>query len=353
MNLWHLEAETPRHPRRVAAGEVVTLTIGTRPVEPGQSVWVTYGVAGGATRRQEAAWRYNAGGNSYWQADIGPFASGTIVDYRIWGRSPQGDASGLTSAFPVGPKLHLALLWHHHQPLYRDASQASPRGSYRQPWVRLHAIRDYYSMAAIVARHPGVHLTINLTPVLLWQLEDYTAHDASDRALELTLKPAEALSPDERTELLATFFDADPEHQIAPHPPYAALLAKHRRGEPMTSQDRRDVQMWFNLAWFGKEFRDGDVRLATGEIASVRRYVDQARGFSTADIVAMVGQQLRIMRAIVPLHRALQDAGQIDVSTTPFYHPILPLLVDTDAATIDRPGSVLPPPFARPDDARA
>ncbi len=340
-------------PRRVSAAQVVTLTIGSWPVEPGQSVWVTYGIAGSAPRRQPAAWRYNAGGNSYWQAEIGPFASGAIVDYRILGRSPEGDAAGLAGAFRVGPKLHLALLWHQHQPLYKDVSRTSPRGSYRLPWVRLHAIRDYYSMAALAGQHPGVHLTINLTPVLLWQIEDYTDRDATDRALELTLKPAEALSLDERRELLETFFDADPDHQIAPHPRYAELWAKRQRGEPMTCHELRDVQMWFNLAWFGKEFRDGEVRLATGATVTVHRYVEQARDFSTGDIAEMVADQLRIMRATVPLHRALQDAGQIEVSTTPFSHPILPLLVDTDAATIDRAGSVLPPRFARPEDAEA
>lgn len=68
--------------------------------------------------------------------------------------------------------ISLALLWHQHQPLYKDPAHPTPEGSYREPWVRLHALRDYYSMAALVAEHPGVHLTINLTPALLWQIED-------------------------------------------------------------------------------------------------------------------------------------------------------------------------------------
>ena len=83
--------------------------------------------------------------------------------------------------------LYLAILWHQHQPFYKDTSRRNPRGSYVQPWVRLHAVRDYYSMAAILKEHPGIHLTINLTPALLWQIDDYVTGQATDAALELTL----------------------------------------------------------------------------------------------------------------------------------------------------------------------
>ena len=102
-----------------------------------------------------------------------------------------------------------------------------------------------------------------------------------------------------------------------------------------------------------REFRNGDVRLATGEVASVRRFVEQGRDFSLADIAAMVAEQYKIMRAIIPIHRQLQDRGQIEVTTTPFAHPILPLLIDTDRATIDRPGATHPRRFAHPEDAEA
>jgi alpha-amylase/alpha-mannosidase (GH57 family) len=111
--------------------------------------------------------------------------------------------------------------------------------------------------------------------------------------------------------------------------------------------------MWFNLAWFGREFRHGDVKLATGGVASVRRFVEQGHSFVSADIKAMVAEQYKIMQAVIPIHRQLQDQGQIEVSTTPFYHPILPLLVDTDQATIDRPGTTHPRRFAHPEDAEA
>lgn len=251
------------------------------------------------------------------------------------------------------PRVHLVLLWHQHQPLYRDPSSTDGRVRFVFPWVRLHAIRDYYSMAAVVAEHPGVHLTINLTPVLLLQIKEYAERGATDRALDLTLRPAEELAPEEREELLSSFFDAHWHHQIFPHPRYTELFDQRARRHPFALQDLRDLQMWSNLAWFGQEFRTGAVELATGHVVSVHELVEQGAGYTTAQIQAMAAEQFEIMRAVVPIHDRLQRAGQIEVSTTPFYHPILPLLMDTDRATIDRPGTSLPRRFAQPDDAEA
>ena len=356
MDLWHLQADTPRVPLRASANDWVTLHAGTWPIGPGQSVWVAYTTDPGepdTVRIASAVWWRNDDANSYWRAEIGPFPDGTLVRYQVWGKSADEEFAGPAASFRIGPKLHLALLWHQHQPLYKDTNQARARGSYPQPWVRLHATRDYYSMAALVAEHPNMHLTINLTPVLLWQIEEYVGRGATDRALELTRIPAESLTPSEQRELLATFFEADWNHQIIPHARYAELFAQQQDGVTPSTHDLRDLQMWFNLAWFGKEFRDGAVVLATGETASVRHFVEQQHGFTVADIEAMLAEQMKIMRAIVPLHRALQDAGQIEIATTPFYHPILPLLIDSDMATIDRPGATWPARFSRPEDARA
>lgn len=354
MNLWHLTVDAPREPHRPIPGERVKLKVGTWPIEPEQSVWLHYRVDDGAEQRADARWERNEGENSYWSADLGPFRRGTRVRYTVYGRSAEGEGAGPSSEFRVGPRLHLALLWHQHQPGYKDASSRAPQGSYSQPWVRLHAIRDYYSMAALVAEHPGVHLTTNLTPALLWQIEDYVERGATDRALELTLKPAGELSGEERERLLSRFFDADWHNQIFPHPRYKELFLQRVEGRAFTLQDLRDLQMWFNLAWFAREFREGEVRLIpTDETVSIARFVAKGRDFSLADIREMVGEQHKIMRSVAPIHHVLQARGQIEVSTTPFFHPILPLLIDTDHATIDRPGAAYPRRFAHPEDADA
>ena len=357
MEVWHLTADAPRRPRRVSASDQIELHIGTWPVEPGQAVTIECklerpdGVV--EDRRVDGAWQRNEGANSYWRAVLGPFLAGSRLTYTIRARSQTGEQQSPSYSLRIGPKLYLAILWHQHQPLYKDVSRRDQRGSYLQPWVRLHAIRDYYPMASLVAEHPRIRLTINLVPSLLAQLQDYLERGATDRALELTLKAAETLARPEREAILGGFFDAQWHNQIYPHPRYKELLTKAWEGSRFTAQDLRDLQMWFNLAWFGKEFRDGEVTLATGEQASVRQWVEKGRDFTIEDIKAMVEVQYRIMRAIVPLHRRLQDEGRIEVSTTPFYHPILPLLVDTDEATIDRAGAVHPHRFAHPEDARA
>ncbi|HEU4628857.1 MAG TPA: glycoside hydrolase family 57 protein [Gemmatimonadaceae bacterium] len=357
MHLWHGTADAPRTPARVSASDWITLDVGSWPIAPGQTVWVDVGVeraAGGSAQwRVPASWRHNAGDSSYWRAEIAPLATGDVLRYRIRGHDADGDVDGPTGELHVGPTLYLALLWHQHQPLYRDPSLPSPRGSYAEPWVRRHAIRDYYPMAALVAAHPTLRLTINLTPVLLWQLEDYVERGATDRALELTRTPAEALNQHERDELRRTFFDARYETEIAPHPRYAELWALARRGAAFGVAELRDLQMWANLAWFAKEFREADVALPTGEVATVRHLVARGRDFTPADVDAMLAEQYKIMRAVIPMHRLLQERGQIEVATSPYFHPILPLLVDTDQATLDRPGATLPPRFAHPEDADA
>lgn len=357
MVIWHLTPDAPRFPFFVSAGQHVNLQVGTWPIKAGQRIWIDYRVehADGTedVGHVEGTWHVKREANSYWFVNFGPFADGDRVEYRFRGSSPAGACNGEIVSFVVSPKLFLAILWHQHQPLYKDLYATRPQGSYRFPWVRLHAIRDYYAMAALLEQHPEVHLTINLTPVLLQQIEDYTERGSTDRALEFTRTPAAHLSAAQREELLATFFEADWHTQIYPWPRYRELFEQRRDGKPFTTQDLRDLQMWFNLAWFGPEFQEVSVKLPNGEVASVASFVTQGSGYSSDQIVQMVGEQLKIMRNVVAMHRRLQDRGQIEISTTPFYHPILPLLVDTDQATIDRDGATHPRRFHRPEDATA
>jgi alpha-amylase/alpha-mannosidase (GH57 family) len=356
MQVWHLTPDAGRDPHRVTPGIPVRLRIGTWPVEPGQQVHVEFRVVswGGVatTGHVPARWVENRGGNSYWQAGLGPFRDGDRIAYRIAGSVGGAAVATDELTFVVGPVIHLALLWHQHQPLYRDLT-APPMGGYRFPWVRLHALRDYFGMAHLVAQHPGLRLTMNFSPVLLWQLDEYAWGQGADRALVLTRTPTARLRDANRRELIETFFDADWHHQIYPHARYRELFEKRFRNERFSDQDVTDLQMWFNLAWFGVELRTGQVPLPDGRSASVQRFVEQGRGFAQSDIEAMLAEQLKILENIVPLHRQLQELGQIEVSVSPYAHPIAPLLVDTDRATVDRPGASLPRRFAHPEDLEA
>jgi alpha-amylase/alpha-mannosidase (GH57 family) len=356
MSLWHGTDDAPRAPRRVAPAGPVRLLAGTWPIGPDQSVLLTWDVVHFDGTREHATaaarWEHNQGANSYWRAECGPFEAGDVVTYAFQASAP-GVAPVQTpsSRFRVAP-MYIAWLWHHHQPLYRDPAAVAPPGSYVHPWVRLHALRDYYSMARIAAGH-DVRLTVNLTPVLLQQLDDYVLHGATDRALDLTRRRARDLSADEIEEILSTFFDADWHHQIYVHARYRQLFDARTAGAPFGEQDIVDLQMWSSLAWFAHEFRNDEVALATGEIVRVRRFVDQQRGFTAADVAAMIEEQYKVMRAIVPLHRELQRSGRIELTTTPAFHPILPLLIDSGHARVDLPGASLPTRYAYPEDAAA
>jgi alpha-amylase/alpha-mannosidase (GH57 family) len=196
-------------------------------------------------------------------------------------------------------------------------------------------------------------LTINFSPVLLAQIEDYVERGATDEAWELSRIPAERLDGRQQQAILTGFFDADWHNQIFIHPRYRSLFEQRRDGRGFSVQDLRDLQVWFNLSWFGKELRDGEVTLPDGSIAGVAALVRKESRFSQDDVEMLLAEQRKVMKAIVPLHAWLAAAGQLELSMTPFFHPILPLILDTDQASIDRPGASRPPRFAHPEDADA
>ncbi len=250
-------------------------------------------------------------------------------------------------------RLPVAILWHQHQPYYRAHLGGDPHGAYLMPWVRLHAVRDYYAMAALVAEFPNVHVTINFVPSLLAQLDDYVENGATDYWMELTRKPLSKLSEIERDFIVARFFDADRRNEIRIHRRYSQLLDLRIKGTRFSDRDLNDLRMWFNLAWFPPETRQGEWKLPDGDLASVARFVKKGEGFDESDIEEMLEEQLKLIRNVVPIHRAMMDEGRIEVSVTPYYHPILPILVDSDLATIDAAGATLPNRFHRPEDAQA
>ncbi|HZK24157.1 MAG TPA: glycoside hydrolase family 57 protein [Oscillospiraceae bacterium] len=243
--------------------------------------------------------------------------------------------------------LYLAFIWNQHQPFYQD----TVKKEYIMPWVRLHATKDYYQMAAILRHYPTIRQTFNLTPSLVAQLEDYLK-GADDYYLRV-MKPAAALSVAEKRFLLQHYFDIHWERVIAKWPRYQELLAKQGHcKEPAaveealasyTEQDYLDLQVWFNLVWIDPEVREED--------AELRALQTKGRYFTEADKRLVLQKQWELMRQVVPVHRQLAEKGQIELMTTPYYHPIMPLLIDTRSALRASPGLRLPKTFSYPEDA--
>ena len=248
-------------------------------------------------------------------------------------------------------KIHLAILWHQHQPFYQDLKT----GRAIMPWARLHATKDYYDMAAILDDFPQIRMTVNLVPSLLVQLQDFAEGRATDLWLEKTLQPAAELSEKDKCWVLENFFFCNWETMIFANPRYAELFEKRgkfasgaeieRIKSYFSVQDFLDLQVWFNLAWMDPMWREKDPLIA--------HLYKKARKFSEGEKTMLVEKQREICRLVVSKHKELWDQGRIEVSTTPFYHPILPLLCDTDEAQVAMPGSQKPRErFQHPEDAR-
>lgn len=246
--------------------------------------------------------------------------------------------------------LYIAFLWHMHQPYYKDPFT----GVYRLPWVRLHGTKDYLDMVKILEEFPSIKQTFNLVPSLLEQLKDYTENNATDRYLDLSLKEPVDLMESERMFIVENFFLANWDNMIKPFPRYYELLVKRgyrftkgdivRISKYFTDYDIRDLQVLFNLSWIDPMFRESDPIL--------KELSKKERGFTEEEKHFVIKKQFEILKNIIPEYKKMNESGQIELSVTPFYHPILPLLWDTDSAKIAMPQIRLPKKrFSYPEDA--
>jgi len=244
-------------------------------------------------------------------------------------------------------RIHLVLLWHMHQPQYRDPATRR----YILPWTRLHALKDYWGMVRVLEEFPAVHATFNVVPSLAAQLEEYASGKFDEPWFTLAFSPAEKLTDEDKTELLLRGFQANLDHLIGRWPRYRELFDRaHSDDTALTMRtfaprDWRDLQLLSQLAWMDEEYLAAD--------AQVSALSKKGSDFTEADKQALRAKQLELLARVLPEYRRARDAGQIEVSTTPFYHPILPLLCDTDVARQANPGTPLPSPaFRHPEDAR-
>ncbi|MBS1272072.1 MAG: hypothetical protein MAGBODY4_01210 [Candidatus Marinimicrobia bacterium] len=246
--------------------------------------------------------------------------------------------------------LYLIFQWHMHQPFYKNPGT----GKYELPWTRLHATKDYTDMAWHLERFPEMKGVINFVPSLLRQIVDYSDFDTvEEEYLRITRKNATDLTADEQIFLLQEFFTANEKRIIHRAPRYTELLNK--RGDntdpaalknvskQFTDQDFRDLQMWFLLGWTGEALREKD------EIASL---VKKDRNFSEAEKQQVLDIHEKAISDIIPRYEELRKSGQIEISGTPYAHPILPLLIDSEVARVSMPGVHLPKKrFRHPEEA--
>ncbi len=235
--------------------------------------------------------------------------------------------------------LNVVLCWHMHQPYYREGLA----GAYHLPWVYLHGIKDYSDMAAHLEHHPTMRAVVNFAPVLLEQIDDY-AHQmdallkqgksTQDRLLNL-LAGAERIPLDAPARMVI-LRDAQRCHaprMIDPYPAYRGLLDMAAAGpgseadeanqlahlEYLSEQYFLDLLTWYHLAWLGNSLR---------HLPAARRLLGQGRHYSTADRYELLYLMQHCIAGLIPRYRTLAQRGQIELSMTPYGHPIVPLLND-------------------------
>ncbi|MGA7364921.1 MAG: glycoside hydrolase family 57 protein [Candidatus Sulfotelmatobacter sp.] len=246
------------------------------------------------------------------------------------------------------PALRLIFLWHQHQPFYKDLVT----GEYRLPWVRLHALKDYYGMVKLLDEFPNVHQNFNLVPSLITQIQDYVAGTAQDPFLTVAAKPAKDLTQKERLFALQYLFQANPANVIGRYPRYWELREQFREHGYVPEKAEKyfeprhftDLQVLSQIAWFDEFFL---------EDKDVAELIKKERNYSLEDQAFVIKRERELLGKVLPAYADAAKKGSIEISATPFYHPILPLVCDTNAAAVSSPGLPLPQNrFRHPEDAR-
>ena len=288
-----------------------------------------------------------------------------------------------------GKTLYLNIIWHQHQPLYLDPGSDQLQG----PWVRTHGTKDYYDMVSVLQRYPAVHFTVNLTSSLMVQLVEYYVErlkpsvnlkknrvDAkkyfasfggkTDPWIDLALKPTSEFKDHDLEYLLTNVWNAlsVSEVIIGRFPEYQALRDKFRQSgaKRLSEQELREIKFWFYLANFDPDFLEQKIKLASGSTIDLTDLIEKLadgsyrlrKRVTEDDCNRIVAETYKVLAAIIPAHKRLMyksstHKGQVEVITTPFYHPILPLIYDSDLAKLCQPNDPMPKRFHFPQDADA
>jgi alpha-amylase/alpha-mannosidase (GH57 family) len=287
----------------------------------------------------------------------------------------------------TGKTLYLNIIWHQHQPLYLDPESDQLQG----PWVRTHGTKDYYDMTAILEKYPNIHFTVNVTSSLLCQLQTYYVARLApfvdlkknrvnakkyfaqygaqtDPWIDLALKQTSEFTDQDFKYLLTNVWNAFGVSDIilSRFPEYNSLKQKYsQRGKDgLSEQDVREIKFWFFLASFDPDFLEQPQKLPTGASLDLLDLVQKNSDGTytlkekiTEDLCnRIIAETYKILAAIIPIHKKLMYhpntyKGQIEILTTPYYHPILPLIYDSDLAKLCQPNDPMPSRFHYPKDA--
>ena len=219
-------------------------------------------------------------------------------------------------------ELSVAFVWHFHQPNY----QTEPNGIRLMPWARLHAIKDYLDMLLIIDKFPNIKLNFSIVPSLIDTIEDYS-HSAHDIHSKITVTPVENLTDDDKLYILNYFFDINYENLIAKNPRYNELYLKRYSNSDIgiadfSLQEYSDIMTLFNLLWFDPMWY--------GKYPLLNELKEKGQNYSLDDRIRLIELNRTIIRQIIPTFKKYQDEGRIEILTSPYHHPIMPILINAN-----------------------
>lgn len=242
--------------------------------------------------------------------------------------------------------LKVVFCWHMHQPDYRGPAQTD----YELPWVYLHGIKDYSDMAFHLEANPDACAVVNFVPVLLEQIQDYghqldrwlrTGERIQDPLLAALAGPGLPLDTEGRAALVRACLKANEKHLINRFPVFRELvdMANLSRQWPnvikyYNDQYLTDLLVWYHLAWMGESVRQSDLRVLSLET--------KQRNFTVADRRQLISVIHDVMSNLIRRYRDLAKSGRVEISVTPYAHPIVPLLYDFHVAREAVPSMPLP-----------
>ena len=235
------------------------------------------------------------------------------------------------------PDLYVMLMWHQHQPYYPKDDD----GNFSKPWVRLHATKDYLDMVEMVQDFEDLKVTFNLTPTLMNQLNELSNGSKDIYWIHTEVKGSE-LSELQKKFLRDRFFDIN-SRTINTYPRYVELRNLRQNSDQWTSQDYIDLQVLFNLGWTDPKY------LSTEPLNKI---VEKGSNFSEEDKKIILNIHKEIIDQVIPEHLDAYNKNYIELTTTPFAHPILPLIHNSDLGKIGDSTSKFPKNnFSFQDDA--
>lgn len=218
-------------------------------------------------------------------------------------------------------KLSIAFYWHMHQPVY----QLTSGGDYLMPWVRLHAVKDYLDMVMWTKKFDKLKLNFNIVPILVDSIIDYAEKGAHDIHSRMTITPENELKQEDKIFILNNFFDANYQTMILTNPEYHRLYQiVQTEGTNDTSiftnQEYADLMALFNLAWIDPSYKTS--------IPELKKLIKKGKNYTLEDRINIIEIQRDIIRKIIPSTKKLVEKNKIEITTSPYYHPILPILLD-------------------------